>query len=231
MTELIGEVLANPFVSTLLVGIVAAVVGLWLAASWWAYRDAARRVRGELPPYLAATWILLSGPVLLPLSVAVYALVRPQETAADRRTRELLAGMGEGDDGQPACPACGADVEPDWVRCPACAAWTVRRCGRCDRPAPLDADICPWCAWVPGESTDVEPARPFDVEFDVPAAAVARPPVLARGRAPRPVVIAVPRAVLLPARAGGRSRAPGVRRHRVSGAMGRAGGPKKDALR
>lgn len=224
MTELIGEVLANPFVSTLLLGIAAAVVGLWLAASWWAYRDASRRVRGELPPYLAATWIFLSGPVLLPLSVAVYTLVRPQETAGDRRTRELLAGMDEHDADHLACPACGADVDPDWVRCPDCAAWTVRRCGRCDRPAPLDAGICPWCAWVPGEPTDVEPARPFEV--DVPAAALARPPVIARSRAPRPVVIAMPRTPAVPARGAGRSRAPGVRRHRASGAMGRAGGPK-----
>ncbi|MEO7663757.1 MAG: hypothetical protein ABIV26_01415, partial [Candidatus Limnocylindrales bacterium] len=155
MSDLIARFIANPFVTSLLLGLAATVAGLWLAACWWAYRDAARRTGGGVAPFLASAWIFLSTPLMLPMSVAAYTLLRPQEAAGDRRVRGLLGSLDAAELDDRVCPSCAAVVDPAWRRCPICAEWLGLQCDRCERWAPRDAELCPWCAWAPGERTDV----------------------------------------------------------------------------
>jgi hypothetical protein len=151
---ILGQVLANPFVTTSLAVIGGATVAAWLLAVMWAFRQVADRTDNVLARYLAAAWVLLSTPLLLPLSVAVVTLVRPHEVAGERRIARLLETVRARLDLAPACGACGRAMDERWVRCPDCAAWTGRQCERCERWAPPDAGICPWCAWTPGEADD-----------------------------------------------------------------------------
>lgn len=238
MTELLAQFLANPFVTSLLIGLAATVAGLWLAACWWAYRDADRRTGGGVSPFIASAWIFLSTPVMLPLSVAVYTLLRPQEAAGDRRVRGLLASMDQSELDASACPRCASPIDPAWRRCPACAEWLGLQCDRCERWAPRDAEICPWCAWTPGEPTDVPTVIGTASHPFIPAFASARG---AAGLAPARLSTDVAAAVATPAAARrlpairrsrpvvatrpGQQRTPGGRWTRERGSSGRTGGP------
>lgn len=170
MSELIGRLISNPLVTALGVGFAAVVTSLWLASCWWAYRDAARRTESALGPYLAAAWVFLSTPVMLPASVLIYGLVRPQEALGDRRSHRLLQALERAAVDGPACPRCGAWTDESWVRCPACRGWLASACPQCRRPAPLDAEVCPWCAWAPGNTVLPDGGSRRVVEESTPAA-------------------------------------------------------------
>src|SRR5689334_14574655 len=118
MNDVLNEILANPAVHMAGLAILLAVVALWLAAAWWAYNDASRRRESALAGFAAAAWIILSTPLLLPLSLGIYTTVRPQQTASDDRTRGLMARLIETAADRPTCPGCSAPVDPDWLRCP-----------------------------------------------------------------------------------------------------------------
>ncbi|MBI2777765.1 MAG: hypothetical protein HYX57_10965 [Chloroflexi bacterium] len=246
MTELLARLLANPLVTSVMLGLGASLLGLWLAGCWWAYQDAGRRSGPGLAPFAAAAWIFLSTPALLPLSVAIYSLVRPQEAAGDRRVRGLLGSLDPRELDDPACPACARPVEQAWRRCPACATWLGLQCDRCDRWAPRDAEICPWCAWVPGEPTNALAAAAVGASpMSVPAASPAYPTVAADSTIPPMPVAAIATAapgtavVSGAARRGPAPRAPrsttatraaqhrtpGGRWSRIRGSAGRAEGP------
>jgi hypothetical protein len=149
--SIIRDVLANPVVAAAGWVLLGTLVVGWLVATLWAFQDAASRSRNPLVRYLAATWILLSGPILLPLSIPVWNLVRPAARQGDRElavVEELYDLRTE----RPTCFACASRIAPGWVRCPTCSTWLAARCDRCERWAPRDASICPWCAWEPGAS-------------------------------------------------------------------------------
>ena len=156
---ILGQVLANPIVTTGITVVAGAWVVAWLLAVAWAFRQVADRTDSVLARYLAATWVLLSTPLLLPFSVAVVALVRPHEVAGERRISRLLETVRDRIGMSPACGACGRVMDARWVRCPDCAAWTGRQCERCERWAPPEAEICPWCAWTPNEVDVTPPAE------------------------------------------------------------------------
>lgn len=150
MADLISQTLSNPAVGAFGTAVAVAVLALWLAGAWWAYADASRRAESSLAGFIAAGWVILSTPLLLPLSLAVYAYARPQVTAADRRTRSLaqeLALMPA----QPACPACGAGVDDAWLRCPTCTTWLASPCTDCGGWSDARLELCPWCG---GEDRD-----------------------------------------------------------------------------
>jgi hypothetical protein len=173
LLDLAGQVLSNPIVVSGVTILGVALVAGWLLATVWAFQSVAQRSENILARYLAASWILLSGPVLLPLSLAILGCLRPVETAADGRLRRLVLALQARLDG-PGCAACAARLDARWVRCPWCAAWQGRQCQRCAKWAPADADICPWCTWSPGEPLD-QPQLPvpLPVRPDTPAAAAA----------------------------------------------------------
>ena len=100
MSELIAQTLANPAVGAAGTAVLMAVVALWLAAAWWAYADASRRTESTLAGYVAAGWIILSTPMLLPLSLAAYTFARPQ-VARRRAAHEAARRGARGDDAAP----------------------------------------------------------------------------------------------------------------------------------
>ena len=159
MTQLLDVLTTNQTAGAVLIAIAGAVLGLWIAAAWWAYADLSRRVRAEPLRLLAPAWILVSSPLLLPLSLAAYLLVRPQETVAERRSREILGALAPTLD--PAtCPGCEDRVEEGWRRCPSCATWLGAPCSRCGRWSAIELQLCPYCAidWaIPDAEAPVAP--------------------------------------------------------------------------
>ncbi|HEV2006264.1 MAG TPA: hypothetical protein VGQ85_06570 [Candidatus Limnocylindrales bacterium] len=121
-------------------------ISLWLAAAWWTYGDMARRTNSDLARYSAAAWIILSTPALLLMSLPVYLLARPQATAAQRRSRDLVVALSPELFGALRCEACGEVVDEAWRRCPSCTTWLQAACPDCDRWSATNLESCPWCA-------------------------------------------------------------------------------------
>jgi RNA polymerase subunit RPABC4/transcription elongation factor Spt4 len=169
----------------------------------------ARRTRSDLARYGAATWILLSTPALLLISLPVYLLARPQVTAAQRRSRDLVAALSPELLEADRCEACGQVVDEEWRRCPACATWLQVACIDCGRWSATNLEICPWCAtprvdepaWA-DEVDDTEVAAAYALEPEPAAAASAgelnpgvgmlEPQVVEDDRAPRPATAPLP---------------------------------------
>jgi RNA polymerase subunit RPABC4/transcription elongation factor Spt4 len=127
--------------------VIATIYGiiLWLALSYWALKDA--RSRSENPSFhLFAMAINLLAPLL---GLLVYILVRPSVTLAEHRSLELeaeaLTRSAEEEDMRP-CPACGREIERDFVLCPYCQTRFAKRCPECHRSVRLGWRLCPYCA-------------------------------------------------------------------------------------
>lgn len=150
MPDLIAQTLSDPAIGAFGTAVAMAAVALWLAGAWWAYADAARRAESSLAGFVAAGWIILSTPLLLPLSLAVYAFARPQVTAADRRTRSLAQELSM-TPARPACATCAQPVDVTWLRCPSCTSWLAAPCSDCGGWSDASLDVCPWCG---GEERD-----------------------------------------------------------------------------
>jgi RNA polymerase subunit RPABC4/transcription elongation factor Spt4 len=189
VNDVLDQILADPMVTTIGAAIGAAFIALWLAAAWWAYADATHRTGSVPTALLVAAWIIVSTPLLLPLSLPIYALVRPHESASERRTRRLAAELaGVLDEAAVrGCFSCGYDVDPAWHRCPSCTTWLARPCASCGSWSDRTLDVCPYC----GGEERTEPA----IETLAPAAAVkrdrrgrrrARPVGPGHNRVPRP---------------------------------------------
>jgi hypothetical protein len=190
MADLVAQTLSNPAVGAFGTAVVVAVLALWLAGAWWAYADATRRAESSLAGFVAAGWIILSTPVLLPLSLAVYAFSRPQVTAADRRTRALAYELAAAPP-RPACATCAEPVDDAWLRCPSCTSWLAAPCSDCGRWSDASLELCPWCG---GEAREA----PYVEAFGEAATGVTR-----RGRrkiASRTATPTVPRSQLRDAR-------------------------------
>ena len=145
MSNLIDDVLANPIVGAVGTALAVAGVALWLAAAWWASRDAARRTGSTAISYGAAAWVLLSTPLLLPFSLAIYAVLRPPTTAAEDRAQSLIAALSADTAADSSCPGCAGFVDHAWLRCPSCATWLAAPCSSCGEWSPADLDLCPFC--------------------------------------------------------------------------------------
>jgi RNA polymerase subunit RPABC4/transcription elongation factor Spt4 len=157
VSDLLSGFFANPIVSTAIVAIGVAAIGLWLAAAWWAYADATVRTESSLAAVLAAGWIVLSTPVLLPLALGVYRAVRPQQAAAESRATRVALDLAVATIA-PACPHCAARIDPDWRRCPSCATWLAAPCRQCGGWSDPAFDICPLCGSDDhAEPTVIEP--------------------------------------------------------------------------
>jgi hypothetical protein len=179
VNDVLDQLLSNSTVTAIGGALGVAVVALWLAAAWWAYTDAARRT-GSLPAaLLAAAWVIVSTPLLLPLSLPVYALVRPQDSAGERRTRRLAAELTDvlEETAGSGCFSCGSPVDPAWHRCPACSTWLGLPCTQCGSWSDRTLEACPFCGSEERTEPAIEPLEPA-------AAAVST----RRGRrTPRPV--------------------------------------------
>jgi hypothetical protein len=155
MSDLISQTLSNPAIGAFGIAVAAAGVALWLAGAWWAYADATRRTESSLAGFIAAGWVMLSTPLLLPLSLAVYAFARPQVSAADRRTRALAQELVLAPE-RPICATCAEPVDTAWLRCPTCTAWLAAPCSHCGGWSDAGLDVCPWCGGEERDAPTVE---------------------------------------------------------------------------
>jgi len=157
MTDILNQVLDNPIFPAIGLAVAATVGALWVAAAWWAYRDASWRTGSSILGMAAAGWIVLSSPLLVPLSLGVYVLARPQHTAAQGRSRRLVQELVAQLDADPGtCPGCDARIDPDWLRCPACSTWLAQPCGHCGGWSARDLAVCPWCGSEERDAPAVE---------------------------------------------------------------------------
>ena len=141
-----GELLRHPAIGIGLRFLVLYVVIVWIASAWWVWRDARARTTDVFVPYLAAAAVILVTPLLFPLAVVVYRLLRPPLTVSAATAAELQLAMLEEEATRSECGTCGATVDDEWVACPACGAELATRCAACGRPLELDWTICAWCA-------------------------------------------------------------------------------------
>jgi hypothetical protein len=119
---------------------------LWLAASYWAFRDMQGRSDNPLAPYLASAFIIVFTPLLFPLAVFTYRIVRPQERIGDVYERNLAEeAMLAEIEAIPHCPTCDRRVEAAWIICPTCRTRLNRVCPNCTRLVGLDWSLCAWC--------------------------------------------------------------------------------------
>lgn len=162
MDKIFDQVLADPTVTAIGGAVGAALVALWLAAAWWAYTDAARRTDSTPAAMLAAAWIVVSTPLFVPFALAVYALARPQHSAAELRTRRLAAELVDALDeiASAGCLNCGSTVEDGWLRCPSCAGWLALPCALCGSWSDRSLAVCPYCGGEERGEAAVEALEP-----------------------------------------------------------------------
>jgi hypothetical protein len=179
MDEIISDFFASPVVGAAGTALAGIVVALWLAAAWWAYRDAGRRTESTLAGYLASFWIVVATPLFLPFALVIYRVARPQVSAAEQRASALARELSATHAADPSCPACAASVDAAWLRCPDCATWLAAPCTACGRWSDPTFDLCPWCGAEPQRGSP-EPQRAPDPQrapepqwAPVPAAAAA----------------------------------------------------------
>jgi hypothetical protein len=150
LMEQFGEAIAafteQPVVRAIIAGAAIYFVLVWLATAFWAFHDLRRRHRDTALPYVAAAAIIIVSPLLFPLAVFVYRIVRPGETLAEARERQLNDRLLDLEVAESLhCPGCGQGVEEQWLACPACRARLAHRCVSCHRSMGLDWTVCAWC--------------------------------------------------------------------------------------
>ena len=124
----------------------AYLVVVWLAASYWAFRDMQQRTANPVAPYLAAAGIILFTPFFFFLAVWVYKIIRPHEKIGEVWERNLAeeALLAEVESIQH-CPTCDRRVNEEWIICPTCRTRLNRVCPNCSRLVGLDWSLCAWC--------------------------------------------------------------------------------------
>jgi predicted RNA-binding Zn-ribbon protein involved in translation (DUF1610 family) len=146
VAQAFAEMLGHPAVGTALRLFALYVVIVWIASSWWVWRDARTRSTDAFMPYIAAGTVILVTPLLFPLAVVIYRMVRPPLTVSAATSVELQLAMLEEEAARSECATCGATVDDEWVACPSCGAELAARCTACGRALELDWQICAWCA-------------------------------------------------------------------------------------
>ena len=144
--DTIGDFFANPVVQLGIQLLFAYLVVVWLAASYWAFRDMQQRTANPVAPYLAAAGIILFTPFFFFLAVWVYKIIRPHEKIGEVWERNLAeeALLAEVE-AIHHCPTCERRVNDEWIICPSCRTRLNRVCPNCSRLVGLDWSLCAWC--------------------------------------------------------------------------------------
>jgi hypothetical protein len=128
----------------------------WLAAAYWVFKDARRRIAN---PFLVGLTTLLG---LVPpfLGVLIYLLFRPPEYLDEVRERELEIKAIEESLAlhELRCPVCRAHVGESFLVCPVCTTRLKQACTTCKAPLEPLWQVCPYC------ETRIESPSTFDVE-------------------------------------------------------------------
>jgi len=146
VAQTFGDLLGHPAVGIAIRFIALYLVIVWVASAWWVWRDARIRSADAFVPYLAAGAVILVTPLLFPLAIVIYRMVRPPLTVSAATSAELQMTMLEEEATRSECARCGAMVDDEWVACPSCGTELAIRCASCGRPLELDWRICAWCA-------------------------------------------------------------------------------------
>jgi hypothetical protein len=160
--QAIGAFTDQPIVRAVITGAAIYVVLVWLATAFWAFHDLRRRHRDPVLPYVAAAAVVIASPLLFPLAVIVYRIVRPGETLAESRERQLNDRLVDLEAAESLrCPGCATQVEEQWLACPSCRTRLAHECLSCHRSMGLDWTLCAWCGREFGRpvTTDSLPAR------------------------------------------------------------------------
>ncbi len=144
--DAIGSIFDNPVVKLAIqLGVIYWII-LWLAAAYWAFRDMQSRSDNPLAPYLAAAFVIVFTPILFPLAVFTYRIIRPQERIGEVYERNLAEeAMLAEIEAIPHCPSCDRRVEAAWIICPTCRTRLNRVCPNCSRLVGLEWSLCAWC--------------------------------------------------------------------------------------
>lgn len=153
--------------------IIAIIVGayfvaLWISAAVWTARDIRHRTDDPVAQIVSTLIVLaFNFPGLV-----LYRVLRPPLTLqeaeehrleTDALSRELHLAVD--------CPRCQAEILPDYIACPRCAAMLRSQCEACGRVLDPAWVMCPWCArrvatepsaapTEPRAETPIEPAPP-----------------------------------------------------------------------
>jgi hypothetical protein len=144
--DALGAFLDHPLVRAVTIAAVVYLIMVWLASAFWVLQDLRRRQRDPALPFVAAAGIVIASPVLFPLAIVVYRIVRPSETLAESRERALADRVTELQaETRLLCPDCSTPVDPGWLACPACRCRLAHACRSCGRTMELDWTVCAWC--------------------------------------------------------------------------------------
>ncbi len=115
---------------------------LWISCAYWVFKDARRRIDDKIVLAVA----VLTGIVFGPIGLIVYSIVRPAETIADRRERELEMQMMEQRlNEEERCSFCKTPVRDDYLVCPTCGRRLRTSCSSCHKPLDPQWRVCPFC--------------------------------------------------------------------------------------
>lgn len=144
--DAIGSVFDNPVIQFGIQLFTIYWIILWLAAAYWAFRDMQLRTENPIVPYLASAFIIVFTPVLFPLAVFAYRIVRPQERIGEIYERNLAEeAMLAEIEAIRHCPQCDRRVDPEWIICPTCRTRLNRVCPNCTKLVGLEWSLCAWC--------------------------------------------------------------------------------------
>jgi hypothetical protein len=133
---------AGDLVLVAIIGLVAYLLVLWVAALVWAYRDVVARTSDSFTQTIALVLVVVFNiPGLL-----VYLVLRPKDTLMDAYDRQLEAeALLHEIQEQATCPRCRRKVEADFVACPYCRNALGMPCESCGRPLTSSWVLCPYC--------------------------------------------------------------------------------------
>ena len=142
----ISSFFGNEIVQLVMYAMVLYMFIVWLAATYWAFRDMHDRSENPVLPYVAAGLILVTTPFFFLLGVIVYRVVRPAERLGEVYERNLAeeALLAEVE-AVKTCRGCDRRVDEEWIICPWCRTRLNRVCPNCERLVGLDWTLCAWC--------------------------------------------------------------------------------------
>lgn len=134
--------LSSDLVRIAIIGAVAYILVLWVAALVWTYRDIAARTRDTLTQTISLVLVLVFN---LP-GLLLYLVLRPKDTMADSFDRQLEAeALLHEIQEQATCPTCRRRISDDFVSCPYCRTQLRQPCDSCGKPLSAAWVLCPFC--------------------------------------------------------------------------------------
>jgi RNA polymerase subunit RPABC4/transcription elongation factor Spt4 len=121
-------------------GIVFILIIIWLSFVYWTFRDA--KLRNTSPFFWAIIVFLFNY-----LGLILYLILRPPEFVEDIMERDLEIKRSELAIASSIlrCPACGKEINQDFIICPNCRKKLKKNCVQCEKPLNLDWKVCPYC--------------------------------------------------------------------------------------